>query len=99
MALSTRRLTLLGLPLLVVPLACGNTAVSAPPMPHFVEGGGLVDGPIAGTLYVYVADDDSRQPVLGATVRVGGSADPDACTATTDSTGLATFEKKTCMHV
>jgi hypothetical protein len=65
-------------------------------MPRFIEGGGLADGPIAGTLYVYVADNDTRAPVSGASVRVGGSSDPNACTATTDSTGLASFEKKTC---
>jgi len=76
--------------------ACGGTAVMPPPTPHFIEGGGLADGPIGGTFFVYVADDDSRAPVSGAAVRVGGSSDPDACTATTDSTGLASFEKKTC---
>jgi hypothetical protein len=76
--------------------ACGSAAVSPPAMPRFIEGGGLGDGPISGTLYVYVADDDTRAPVSGAAVRVGGSSDPDACTATTDSTGLAIFEQKTC---
>ncbi len=76
--------------------ACGNTAVSAPAVPRFIAGGGLGDGPITGALNVYVADDDTRAPVSGATVRVGGSSDPGACTATTDSTGLAIFEKKTC---
>jgi hypothetical protein len=94
---STRRLSLLALsPLLPLLTACGGGAVSAPPTPHFIEGGGLADGPIAGALFVYVADDDTRAPVSGASVRVGGSSDPNACMATTDSTGLASFEKKTC---
>jgi hypothetical protein len=97
MASSTLPSRLLGLSLLSSALAaCSGTPVSAPPMPRFIEGGGLGDGPIAGTLFVYVADDDTRAPVSGASVRVGGSSDPNACTATTDSTGLASFEKKTC---
>jgi hypothetical protein len=76
--------------------ACGNTTVSGPPKPRFIEGGGLGDGPINGGLNVYVTDDDTRAKVSGATVRVGGSSDPAACTATTDSTGLAVFEAMTC---
>jgi hypothetical protein len=82
------------LPLLLT--ACGNTSVSGPPTPRFIEGGGLGDGPIEGGLNVYVFDDDTRAKVQGATVRVGGSSDPAACTATTDSTGLAVFEGMTC---
>jgi hypothetical protein len=96
MASSTLRSTLLPLSLCVSLAACSGTPVSAPAMPHFIEGGGLGDGPIAGTLFVYVADDDTRAPLSGASVRVGGSSDPNACTATTDSTGLASFEKMTC---
>lgn len=76
--------------------ACGGTTISGPPTPRFIEGGGLGDGPISGGLNVYVADDETRKPVSGATVRVGGSSDPAACMATTDSTGLAVFESKTC---
>lgn len=76
--------------------ACDNTSVPVPPAPRFIAGGGLGDGPIKDTLNVYVADDDTRAPVSGAAVRVGGSSDPDACTWTTDSTGLAIFEKKAC---
>jgi hypothetical protein len=87
-------LVLLTLPLLT---ACGNATISGPPMPRFIEGGGLGDGPIQGGLNVYVIDDDTRAKVSGAIVRVGGSADPAACTATTDSTGLAVFaESSTC---
>jgi hypothetical protein len=87
---------ILTLPLLT---ACGNTSVSGPPTPRFIEGGGLGDGPIEGGLNVYVTDDDTRAKVSGATVRVGGSSDPMACTATTDSTGLAVFVGTTCMSL
>jgi hypothetical protein len=87
------------LALALVTPACGGSAVVAPPMPRFIEGGGLADGPISGSLFVHVADEDSRAPVSGATVRVGGSSDPSACSQTTDSTGLATFDAKTCTLV
>jgi len=81
--------------------ACGATSVSVPPAPKFIAGGGLADGPIngAGALNVYVADDATRAPVSGATVRVGASADPMACAGTTDSTGLVVFGKSTCAQL
>ena len=81
---------------LVAVAACGNNSVTVTPAPRFIAGGGVGDGPITGTLNVYVADDATRGPVSGATVRVGASADPMACTGTTDSTGLVIFEKATC---
>jgi hypothetical protein len=68
----------------------------APPTPMFIEGGGLGGGPITTTLNVFVADDDTRSRIAGATVRVGGSSDPAGCSATTDSTGLAIFKSETC---
>jgi hypothetical protein len=84
------------LPSLTLLTACGGASVSAPPAPRFIEGGGLGDGAINGGLNVYVADEDTRKPVSGATVRVGASADPAACSATTDSTGLAVFASPAC---
>src|SRR5262249_29613095 len=54
------------------------------------------DGTISGRLNVYVTDEDARTPVAGASVRVGASADPGACTVTSDSTGLAVFDAPTC---
>ncbi len=82
---------------LVLPAACGSTTTTpALPAPRFIEGGGLADGPFTGALNLYVADDETRAPISGAAVRVGGSADPTACAATTDSTGLAIFDGKTC---
>jgi hypothetical protein len=77
--------------------ACGNTSVNVPPTPRMIPGGGLGDGPINGYLNVYVMDDDTRAPISGAAVRVGGSAEPSPCTVNSDSTGLAVFELKTCM--
>jgi hypothetical protein len=80
--------------------ACGNTSVtSAPPAPRLIAGGGLGDGPVAGALNVYVTDDATRAPVSGSTVRVGAPSDPAACTALTDSTGLAIFDAKSCALV
>jgi hypothetical protein len=86
---------LLALSTLATLTACGGGG-SGPPMPRFIEGGGLGDGPLSGGLNVYVTDEETRAPVSGATVRVGASSDPAACTATSDSTGLAIFEAKTC---
>jgi hypothetical protein len=81
----------------LVGIGCdGGGTITTPPAPHLVPGGGIGDGPIAGLLNVYVTDDDTRAPVAGATVRVGASAEPAPCTATTDSTGLAIFDAKTC---
>ena len=77
-----------------LPLACGGD--SAPRGPHVVPGGGIGDGPISGRLAVYVTDDDTEAPVAGAAVRVGGSADPAPCMATSDSTGLVLFEAPSC---
>lgn len=79
--------------------ACGSMDGGARPAPRFVAGGGVSDGPIAGLLNVYVADEDTRAPLAGATVRVGASADPAPCTAVTDSTGLAVIEGATCMSL
>jgi hypothetical protein len=75
--------------------ACGATTPT-PPVPRLIEGGGVGDGPISGTLNVYVMNEDTRATVLGATVRVGGSSDPAACSVVTDSTGLAIFDARTC---
>jgi hypothetical protein len=79
--------------------ACGNTSVSGPPAPRLIEGGGVGDGPIVGGVNVYVIDDDTKKPVSGAAVRIGGSSDPMACSQTTDSTGLALFTSATCALV
>ncbi len=77
-------------------LAAGCGDVTSPAAPHVIPGGGIADGKIVGTLFVYVTDDDSRAPVSSATVRVGASASTSACEVLTDSTGLATFDAKSC---
>jgi len=80
--------------LTVVSMSCGG--VSGPPMPRLIPGGGIGDGAVNGTLHVHVTDDDTRAVIGSATVRVGESAAPSPCQATTDSTGLASFEPENC---
>ena len=70
---------------------CGSVSDNHP-TPTLIPGGGVGGGKISGTLNVYVTDDDTRAPIMGASVRVGPSADPAPCQALTDSTGLAVFE-------
>jgi hypothetical protein len=82
--------------LLFLALASCGGAAGTPPGPHLVPGGFIGDGSINGTLNVYVTDDDTRAPISAASVRVGASADPAACTGVTDSTGLVVFEKSSC---
>ena len=57
-------------------------AAPEPPPPRIIEGGGIGDGPIEGVANVYVIDDATRDPISGATVRVG------EVEGTTDATGL-----------
>jgi hypothetical protein len=60
--------------------ACGGGA----PDPHVITGGGISDGPIDGTLYVFAISDDDV-PIAGATVEVAGEQ------KTTDDKGFAEF--------
>jgi hypothetical protein len=78
----------------VVFVGCGG--VSTPPMPRLIPGGGVGDGKITSNLNVYVTDEETRGVISSASVRVGASSDPAACTMLTDSTGLAKFDSKTC---
>jgi hypothetical protein len=57
-----------------------------PAGPRVIPGGGIGDGPIDGVAYVYVIDDATREPIAGATVRVG------TLEGTTDATGLFTAD-------
>jgi hypothetical protein len=75
-------------------VGCGG--VSGPPEPKMIPGGGVTGGKIGGTLNVYVTDEETRNVISSASVRVGASSDPAACTLLTDSTGLAAFDTKTC---
>ena len=73
---------------------CGELGPA--PAAHLIPGGGVSSGNDAGVLNVYVVDEDRRVPVQGASVHVARSADPSACTALTDSAGLATFDGLSC---
>ncbi|HXT99822.1 MAG TPA: hypothetical protein VN903_02450 [Polyangia bacterium] len=74
--------------------ACGGSSHPLPSKtePHLIPGGGIADGPIHGTLNVYVIDEDTRNVVSSAAVRVGAGDEQDPCNALTDSTGLARFD-------
>jgi hypothetical protein len=61
------------------------------PPPHLIPGGGIADAPIRGTLNVYVTDEDSRNVLSSAAVRVGAADEIEPCQTLTDSTGLARF--------
>ncbi len=70
-------------------IGCGGDTKAGPdaytgnhPPPRVIAGGGIGDGPVDGVVNLYVIDDVTRQPVSGATVRVGGMD------GTTDDTGL-----------
>ena len=66
----------------------GGPADGAPGSPMLISGGGVANGPIAGTLHVFVVEHDSATPIAGAHVQLG---DGGTFTGTTDSTGLVTF--------
>lgn len=72
---------------------CGDDGTPAspdgppePPPPRIIAGGGIGDGPIQGVANLYVIDDATRDPIPGATVRVGDVE------GTTDATGLFVAE-------
>ncbi|MFN0248359.1 MAG: hypothetical protein ACKV2T_15820 [Kofleriaceae bacterium] len=84
-----RNRTILAYVLTLAITGCGDDgdqatpdAAPEPPPPRIIEGGGIGDGPIEGVANVYVLDDSTRDPLSGATVRVG------EVEGTTDSTGL-----------
>lgn len=69
--------------------ACGDDSSTAPdtqtgnhPPPRIIAGGGIGDGAVDGVVNLYVIDDATRDPIEGATVRVG------EVEGTTDATGL-----------
>jgi hypothetical protein len=87
---------LLSFPFLVVAAAIGCGGVDGPAAPRLIKGGGVGDGAISGTLYVHVTDEETREVISSAKVRVGESSDPAACEVVTDSTGLAKFQPDSC---
>ena len=74
--------------------ACGEQLAAARrrPSPRLIPGGGIGDGPIRGKLNVYVIDEDTRNVLSSASVRVGAADELEPCVALTDSTGLARFD-------
>jgi hypothetical protein len=84
--------------LLCFAAACGGTSPGtggdggpidgAPGSPMLISGGGVANGPVAGTMHVFVVEHDSATPIAGAHVQLG---DGGTFTGTTDSTGLVTF--------
>lgn len=61
--------------------ACGDDGASKVP-PREIPGGGIGDGPIDGVANIYVIDDITREPIAGATVKIG------TLEGTTDAEGL-----------
>jgi hypothetical protein len=82
--------------LAVTAAAFGCGGVSGPPAPRLIPGGGVADGKVDGNLYVHVTDEETREVISSASVRVGDSSDPTPCVLVTDSTGLAKFEPDGC---
>ncbi|CAN5899804.1 hypothetical protein BH11MYX3_BH11MYX3_41150 [soil metagenome] len=74
-----------GLVIATIFTACGDDGSSKVP-PRVIEGGGIGDGPIDGVANIYVIDDKTRDPIAGATVKVG------TVEGTTDSEGLFVIE-------
>jgi hypothetical protein len=60
--------------------------------PRMIPGGGIGDGPLRGALNVYVIDEDTRDVLSSAAVRVGAADEQEPCNGLTDSTGLARFD-------
>src|SRR4029079_9434449 len=76
----------------VAGLACGGGGpVKGQTDPHLIPRGGIAHGPLHGTLNVFVIDEDTRNVVSSAAVRVGPADELEPCQALPDSTGLARF--------
>src|SRR6476661_8562580 len=74
---------------------CGsNDPLPNTPAPHMIAGLGIADGPIRGALNVYVIDEDTRNVVSSAAVRVGAGEEQAPCMGLTDSTGLVRFDAR-----
>jgi hypothetical protein len=80
--------------LAIAAIGCGD--VSGPPEPKIIQGGGVADGKVSGSLFVYAIDEETREVMSSASVRVGDAADPTPCEGVTDSTGLAKFQGDNC---
>jgi hypothetical protein len=82
---------------LAAAVGCGS--VSGPPEPKMIPGGGVAGGKVSGNLFVYVIDEETRDVISSANVRVGDSSAPAPCQVLTDSTGLARFQSDNCPNL
>ena len=76
--------------------ACGDDGGSKVP-PREIPGGGIGDGPIDGVANIYVIDDKTRDPIAGATVKIGtleGTTDDQGLFIAEDLTGPQTVTVK-----
>jgi hypothetical protein len=71
--------------------ACGEESDVNDVVPESFSGGGVGSGDIRGELNVYVIDEVTGSPLVGAAVRVGEPAAAAPLAGTTDGTGLVTF--------
>src|SRR3954470_14117658 len=85
-------LRLLACGLLTAGACGGGNPLPGPREPRIIPGGGIGDGPIRGALNVFVVDEDTRNVLSSAAVRVGAAEEAAPCQALTDSTGLARFD-------
>jgi len=85
--------SLASLVMLVSAGACGGgNPLPSKTDPRMIPGGGIGDGPLHGALNVYVIDEDTRNVLSSAAVRVGAADEQEPCNGLTDSTGLARFD-------
>lgn len=76
--------------------ACGDDGASKVP-PREIPGGGIGDGPIDGVANIYVINDTTREPIAGATVKIGtleGMTDADGLFIAEDLKGPQTITVK-----
>lgn len=59
--------------------------------PTLIPGGGVGEGAIDGEVNVFAVDNDTGEPIAGASVRVGEPEEASPKTGVTDGSGLVTF--------
>jgi hypothetical protein len=79
----------LGLAVTLTVGACGSKNDAEP---RLIAGGGVGDGAIEGVINVHVIDQDTDEPISGATVYIGEAEDEEPLEGVTDSTGLIAFD-------
>jgi hypothetical protein len=74
-------------------MACGGDDVHHIEDPQPAAGGGVQEAPIKGELNVFVIDEDTDQPISGATVQVDAEGLEAPLTGQTDATGFVVFKE------